>query len=121
MLAKSAASKLSTCLLSRFLRGLAVVDGGPVQGDSEFGYPGYSAKGAILMILPNDPLREAILTELNQAIFARRAQGVSFDALGLEYGLSEEAMHLILRRNDRNLDKRMARAGLRHRPKARVV
>jgi lambda repressor-like predicted transcriptional regulator len=64
------------------------------------------------MILPYDPLREAILLELNQAICARRAQGVSFDALRLEYGLSEEAMQLILRRNDRSLEKRVAKARL---------
>jgi hypothetical protein len=55
------------------------------------------------MILPYDPLREAILLELNRAICARRAQGVSFDALEQEYGLSEEAMRLILSRYDRNL------------------
>jgi hypothetical protein len=73
------------------------------------------------MILPYDPLREAILLELNQAIFARRAQGVAFDALGLEYGLSKEAVLLIVRRNDRNSEKRVAKARLRHRPKARVV
>jgi hypothetical protein len=73
------------------------------------------------MILPYDPLREAILLELDRAIFDRRAQGVSFDALGLEYGLSEEATQLILRRQDRNLEKRVARARLRHRPKARVI
>jgi len=73
------------------------------------------------MILPYDPLREAILLELNQAICARRAQGVSFDALGLEYSLSKEAVHLIVRRNDRNMEKRVAKARLRHRPKARVV
>jgi hypothetical protein len=72
------------------------------------------------MILPYDPLREAILLELNQAISNRRAQGVSFDALELEYGLSEEAMQVILR-HDRNLEQRVARARLRHRPKASVV
>ena len=73
------------------------------------------------MILPYDPLREAILLELNQVICARRARGISFDALRLEYGLTEEAMHLILRRNDRNLKTRVAKARLRHRSKARVV
>jgi hypothetical protein len=73
------------------------------------------------MILPYDPLREAILLELNRAICARRAQGVPFNALELEYGLSEEAMQLILRRRDRNLEKRVARARLRRRPNARVV
>jgi len=73
------------------------------------------------MILPYDPVREAILRELNQAIRARRAQGVSFDALELEYGLSKQAMHLILRRNDRSLETRVASARPRHRHKARMV
>ena len=73
------------------------------------------------MILPYDPLREAILMELNRVICARRAQGVSFEAVGLEYGLSGETMRLILRRNDRNLEKRMTKARLRHRPKAQVI
>ena len=73
------------------------------------------------MNFPSDPLREAILLELNRAISARRSQGVSFDALELEYGLSEEAMQLVLRRRDRRLEKRVVRARLRHAPKARVV
>jgi hypothetical protein len=73
------------------------------------------------MILPYDPLREAILLELDRVICARRAQGVSFDALELEYGLSEEAMQLILRRHDRSVEKHVARSRLRHRPKARAV
>jgi hypothetical protein len=73
------------------------------------------------MILPYDPLREAILLELNRAICARCAQGVSLDALRLDYGLSEEAMQLILRRNDRSSEARSAKARLRHRAKARVV
>jgi hypothetical protein len=73
------------------------------------------------MILPYDPLREAILLELDRAICALRAQGVSFDALELEYGLSEDAMQLILRRHDRSLEKRVAGVRLRHRAKARVV
>jgi hypothetical protein len=71
------------------------------------------------MILQYDPLREAILLELNRAICARRAQGISFNALELEYGLSEEAMLQILRRHDRNLEKRAARVRLRS--KARAV
>ena len=73
------------------------------------------------MILPYDPLREAILLEFDRAICARRAQGVSFDALELEYGLSEEAMQLILRRHDRNVEKHAPSSRLRHRPKARAV
>jgi hypothetical protein len=51
--------------------------------------------------LGRDPLREAILLELNWAICARRAQGVSLDALGREYGLSKEALHLVVEHNDR--------------------
>ena len=47
------------------------------------------------MILPYDPLREAILLELNWGICARRARGVSFDALEREYGLSKEVLYLI--------------------------
>jgi hypothetical protein len=73
------------------------------------------------MILADDPLREAILLELNQAIRARRAQGASLDVLRLQYGLSEEAMHRILSRNDRNWATRVAKARLRRRPKARLV
>ena len=73
------------------------------------------------MILPYDPLREAILLELNRAIGVRRAQGVSFGVLELEYGLSEETMQTILRRQDWSLEKRVARARLRQRPKERVV
>lgn len=60
------------------------------------------------MNLSYDPLRDAILLELSQAICARRAQGVSFDALRLEYGLSEEAVRLVLGRNDRNVGKPLA-------------
>jgi hypothetical protein len=41
------------------------------------------------MMLPYDPLREAILLELNRAICARRAQGISLDAFELEYGSVE--------------------------------
>ena len=56
------------------------------------------------MILPYDPLREAILLELNRAIGVRRAQGVSFGMLELEYGLSEETMQTILRHYDLSLE-----------------
>lgn len=49
------------------------------------------------MTLPYDPVREAIVLELNQAICTRRAQGVSWDAIGLEYGLSTETVHLVVR------------------------
>jgi hypothetical protein len=72
------------------------------------------------MILPYDLLREAILLELNHAIDARRAQGVSIDALGLEYGLSKDAVRLIVRRNDRNLEP-VAKARLPRRRKARGI
>jgi hypothetical protein len=70
------------------------------------------------MMLPYDPLREGILLELNRAICACRAQGISFDVLGLEFGLSKEAVQLIVRRRDRSLEKRVRRATLRRRPKA---
>jgi hypothetical protein len=73
------------------------------------------------MTLSYDPLREAILLELNQAICTRLAQGVSFDALEQEYGLSKEAVHLILRRDDRRFKKRLAKSRLPHGRKARVV
>ena len=59
------------------------------------------------MPLPFDPLREAILLELNSAICARRAQGVSFDALERDYGLSKEVLYLIAGHNDRNLEERV--------------
>jgi hypothetical protein len=51
------------------------------------------------MNFSNDPLREAILLELNRAIWTRRAQGASFEALRQEYGLSREALHLIAERD----------------------
>jgi hypothetical protein len=70
------------------------------------------------MMLPYDPLREAILLELNRAIWTRHAQGISFDTLELEYGLSKEAVQLIVRRKVRNPEKRVRGAGPRHRPKA---
>jgi hypothetical protein len=73
------------------------------------------------MNFPSDPLREAILLELNRAISVRRAQGVSFDALEQEYGLSEEAMQLVLRLHDRRLEKHVDGARLRHGLKARVI
>jgi hypothetical protein len=57
------------------------------------------------MIVRYDPLREAILLELNWAICARRARGVSFDALEREFGLSKEVLYLIARHNDRNLEQ----------------
>jgi uncharacterized protein (DUF433 family) len=49
------------------------------------------------MVLPYDPVREAIVLELNQAICARRAQGASWEAIALEYGLSEETVQLAIR------------------------
>ena len=60
--------------------------------DQEFGWSVITQRRAILMILPYDLLREAILLELNWAICARRARGVSFDALEREYGLSKEVL-----------------------------
>ena len=47
------------------------------------------------MNLPNDRLREAILQELNRAIWTRYAQGASFEAVMREYGLSKESLYLI--------------------------
>ena len=54
---------------------------------------------------PYDPLREAILSEFNRAVCLRYAQGVSLDAICLEYGLSKEAVLLIVKRDDQNLEK----------------
>ena len=51
------------------------------------------------MDLPFDPLRKEILLQLEQAISIRRAQGNSFEALGREFGLSREALHLIAGRD----------------------
>jgi hypothetical protein len=63
------------------------------------------------MNLANDRLREAILLELNRAIWTRRAQGASFEALRREYGLSKEALHMIAERNNSGPDKRAADGG----------
>lgn len=60
------------------------------------------------MNLPNDRLREAILLELDRAIWTRRAQGASFEALRREYGLSREALHLIADRDGSVLSRRTA-------------
>lgn len=73
------------------------------------------------MNLPYDRLREAILQELNRAICTRCARGVSFDVLGREYGLSSEALYLIVRHNDRSPEKRVTKTRVRSRPKSRVV
>lgn len=51
------------------------------------------------MNLPFDPLRQEILLQLERAISIRRAQGGSFEALGREFGLSKEALHLIAGRD----------------------
>lgn len=64
------------------------------------------------MILPYDPLREAILLELSRAISARRARGVSFDELEREYGLSKAALHLIVGHDARNPEERVTRTRL---------
>ncbi len=73
------------------------------------------------MYLPYDPLREAILLELNRAISARRAQGASYEALGREYGLSTRAIHRLAGCDDRMAEKRIAKARLRSRPKSRLL
>jgi hypothetical protein len=70
------------------------------------------------MYLPYDPLREAILLELNRAISACRAQGASFEALGREYGLSKETVHLIAESDDWLPENRIAEARLRSRPRS---
>ena len=72
------------------------------------------------MYVPYDPLREAILLELNKAISTRRAQGASFEALGKEYGLSRKAVHLLAGCNDRMPEKPVAKARLRSRSKSRL-
>ena len=59
------------------------------------------------MNLPFDPLRKEILLQLEQAISIRRAQGNSFEALGREFGLSREALHLIAGRDHDNPEKRL--------------
>jgi hypothetical protein len=69
------------------------------------------------MYLPYDPLREAILLEFNRAISTRRAQGASFEALGKEYGLSKETVHLIAGRDEWLPEKRIAKNGRRCHPK----
>jgi hypothetical protein len=60
------------------------------------------------MNLANDRLREAILLELNRAIWTRRAQGASFEALRREYGLTKETLHLIVERHESGRDERPA-------------
>ena len=72
------------------------------------------------MYLPYDPLREAILLELNKAITARRAQGASFEALAREYGLSKKAVHLLAGCDDRMPGKCIAKPRLPSRPKSRL-
>jgi hypothetical protein len=62
----------------------------------------------MLMNLPTDPLREAILLELNRAIWTLRAQGASFEAVRQEYGLSKEALHLIAERDGRQGPRKCA-------------
>jgi hypothetical protein len=61
------------------------------------------------MILPYDPVREAIVLELNQAICARRAQGVSWEAIGLEYGLSKETLQLFVNSERMHLSDRFSK------------
>lgn len=56
------------------------------------------------MQLPYDPLREAILLELNRAIGIRRAQGASLEALSTEYGLSKDVLQRIAEADDQTLE-----------------
>jgi hypothetical protein len=60
------------------------------------------------MNLQNDPLRKAILLELSRAISSRRAQGASLEALGMEYGLSKQALQLIAARDESAPDRPLA-------------
>ncbi|WP_194474421.1 hypothetical protein [Bradyrhizobium sp. CCBAU 51753] len=58
------------------------------------------------MYLPYDPLREAILLELNRAIGIRRAQGASLEALSMEYGLSKDVLQRIAEADDRTTERK---------------
>ena len=57
------------------------------------------------MSLPYDPLREAILLELNRAIGIRRAQGASLEALSTEYGLSKDVLLRIADADERTSER----------------
>jgi len=76
---------------------------------------------ATFMTLPFDPLREAILLQLNRAINIRRAQGASFEAVGREFGLSKKALDLIAGRDDGSTEQRVARARPRSRYKSGLL
>lgn len=73
------------------------------------------------MNLPLDPLRKAILLQLDRAICIRLAQGASLEALGRELGLSKEALHLMAGRDHGHAEKRVARARTRSRPRSRLL
>jgi hypothetical protein len=73
------------------------------------------------MNLPFDPLREAILLQLDRAISTRRAQGASFEALGREFGLSKEALQLIAECDDAAPERRVAAARRRGRPNSQLL
>lgn len=73
------------------------------------------------MYLPYDPLREAILLELNRAICIRRAQGASLEALGTEYGLSMDALQRIADADDRTPERNAAKTIARSRARQRLI
>ena len=73
------------------------------------------------MTLPFDPLREAILLQLNQAINVRRAQGASLEALGREFGLSKESLQLIAARDEQTPGKQVTRSRPRSRYKSSLL
>ena len=73
------------------------------------------------MYQPYDPLREAILLELNKAIGIRRAQGASLEALGTEYGLSMDALQRIAEADDRTSEEPAAKAIARSRTTQRLI
>lgn len=73
------------------------------------------------MYLPYDPLREAILLELNRAIGIRRAQGASLEALGTEYGLSIDALQRIADADDRTSQRQAGKTITRSRARERLI
>ena len=75
-------------------------DATPLKGDLED--PPALAEGGLSVVVVTD---SGHIGQIHNPC-ARRAQGVSFDALELEYGLSGEALQLILSRHDENQEAR---------------
>jgi hypothetical protein len=73
------------------------------------------------MNLPFDPLREAILLQLNRAISIRRAQGASFEALEQEFGLPEETLRRITGHDDGIPEQPIGRPRSRSRSRSRLL